>query len=110
MIAIELGAEGPNYGVASACAAGSHAMGTALRHLQNGEADVMLTGGAAGCRGPSGLLGGHRPKRQLGPQAAATEAGAPPQQLGGSPGPPQLASGGAQSTCASDRQAAPRRR
>lgn len=47
MIAIELGAMGPNYGVASACAAGSHAMGTALRHLQNGEADLMLTGGAA---------------------------------------------------------------
>jgi len=46
MIAIELGCQGPNYGVASACAAGSHAMGTALRHLQNGEADMMLTGGA----------------------------------------------------------------
>jgi len=46
MIAIELGAQGPNYGVASACAAGSHAMGTAFRHLQSGEADVMLTGGS----------------------------------------------------------------
>jgi 3-oxoacyl-[acyl-carrier-protein] synthase II len=31
---IELGAQGPNYGVASACAAGSHALGTAFRHLQ----------------------------------------------------------------------------
>ena len=46
MIGIELGAQGPNYGVASACAAGSHALGTAFRHMQNGEADVMLSGGA----------------------------------------------------------------
>ena len=34
MIGIELGAQGPNYGVASACAAGSHALGTAFRHMQ----------------------------------------------------------------------------
>ena len=36
--------QGPNFGVASACAAGSHAIGEALRFLQNGEADMMLTG------------------------------------------------------------------
>eukprot|EP00908_Phaeocystis_cordata_P026465 Transcript_8947.p1 GENE.Transcript_8947~~Transcript_8947.p1 ORF type:complete len:448 (-),score=222.03 Transcript_8947:1056-2399(-) len=57
MIAIELGAEGPNYGVASACAAGSHAMGTALRHLQNGEADVMLTGGSEAAVTPLSFAG-----------------------------------------------------
>lgn len=57
MIAIELGAEGPNYGVASACAAGSHAMGTALRHLQNGEADLMLTGGAEAAITPLSFAG-----------------------------------------------------
>ena len=50
MIGIELGAQGPNYGVASACAAGSHALGTAFRHLQNGEADVMLSGKPAGSK------------------------------------------------------------
>jgi 3-oxoacyl-[acyl-carrier-protein] synthase II len=45
IIGIELGCMGPNFSVASACAAGSHAIGEALRFLQNGEADVMLTGG-----------------------------------------------------------------
>merc|ERR1719253_1214809 len=44
--AIELGAQGPNFGVASACAAGSHAIGEALRFLQNGAADIMVTGGS----------------------------------------------------------------
>merc|ERR1740130_792945 len=43
MIGIELGAQGPNYGVASACAAGSHALGTAFRHLQNGDAEAAIT-------------------------------------------------------------------
>jgi len=43
--AIEVGAMGPNFGVASACAAGSHALGEALRHIQNGAADIMLAGG-----------------------------------------------------------------
>lgn len=42
MIAIEHGAKGPNYAVATACATGSHAIGAALKHLRDGEADVML--------------------------------------------------------------------
>jgi len=46
IIGIELGAQGPNFGVASACAAGSHAIGEAMRFIQKGDADVMLTGGA----------------------------------------------------------------
>lgn len=44
--AIEIGAQGPNFGVNSACAAGSHAIGESLRFLQNGDADMMLSGGA----------------------------------------------------------------
>jgi 3-oxoacyl-[acyl-carrier-protein] synthase II len=46
IVGIELGAQGPNFGVASACAAGSHAIGEAMRFMQNGEADVMITGGS----------------------------------------------------------------
>jgi 3-oxoacyl-[acyl-carrier-protein] synthase II len=46
IIGIELGAQGPNFGVASACAAGSHAIGEAMRFIQNGAADVMITGGS----------------------------------------------------------------
>jgi 3-oxoacyl-[acyl-carrier-protein] synthase II len=45
-IAIAFGLGGPNWGVASACASANHAMGTALRIIQYGDADVMLTGGS----------------------------------------------------------------
>ena len=44
-IAIQFGLGGPNWGVASACASANHAMGTALRTIQYGDADVMVTGG-----------------------------------------------------------------
>jgi 3-oxoacyl-[acyl-carrier-protein] synthase II len=37
---------GPVFGVVSACAAGAHAIGTAMRMLQHGEADAMLVGGS----------------------------------------------------------------
>lgn len=45
-IAIAFGLGGPNWGVASACASANHAMGTALRTIQYGDADLMLTGGS----------------------------------------------------------------
>jgi len=45
-ISIQLGAKGPNYCTVSACASGAHAVGEAMRHIQRGEADVMITGGA----------------------------------------------------------------
>jgi 3-oxoacyl-[acyl-carrier-protein] synthase II len=37
---------GPNYGVVSACASSSHAIGNAFKSIQSGQADYMLTGGA----------------------------------------------------------------
>jgi 3-oxoacyl-[acyl-carrier-protein] synthase II len=46
VVAIEVGAMGPNYGVVSACATASHAIGDCLRILRAGEADVMLAGGS----------------------------------------------------------------
>ncbi len=46
VVAIEFGAMGPNYGIVSACATGSHAIGESLRILRNGDADVMLAGGS----------------------------------------------------------------
>jgi beta-ketoacyl-acyl-carrier-protein synthase II len=45
-ISIQLGAKGPNYSTVSACASGAHAVGNAMRLIQNDEADVMITGGA----------------------------------------------------------------
>jgi 3-oxoacyl-[acyl-carrier-protein] synthase II len=46
VVAIELGARGPNYGIVSACATASHALGDSMRILRAGEADVMLAGGS----------------------------------------------------------------
>ena len=45
-IAMRYGLTGPNWGVVSACAASAHAIGTAVRLVQSGEADAVLTGGA----------------------------------------------------------------
>lgn len=46
VVAIELGAMGPNYGIVTACAASSHAIGQAYRALQYGDADIMVAGGS----------------------------------------------------------------
>src|SRR5713226_8624791 len=46
LVAISIGAEGPNMAVASACATGSHAIGEAFKTIQRDDADIMLAGGA----------------------------------------------------------------
>lgn len=46
VVAIDLGARGPNFAVVSACATGSHALGESMRIMQNGDADIMLAGGS----------------------------------------------------------------
>jgi 3-oxoacyl-[acyl-carrier-protein] synthase II len=45
MISIYLGAKGPNSSIATACAAGTHAIGEAYHMIKNGYADAMITGG-----------------------------------------------------------------
>ncbi|HEV3047507.1 MAG TPA: beta-ketoacyl-ACP synthase II [Solirubrobacteraceae bacterium] len=40
------GLRGPSLAVSSACASGAHALGTALRMLQSGEADAVVAGGS----------------------------------------------------------------
>jgi 3-oxoacyl-[acyl-carrier-protein] synthase II len=45
MISILFGAKGPNSSVATACAAGSHAVGDAYEIVKYGRADAMITGG-----------------------------------------------------------------
>jgi len=45
-VAMRHGITGPNWCVASACAAGAHAIGTAARLVQSGEVDAIVTGGA----------------------------------------------------------------
>ncbi len=45
-VAMRHGLRGPTYGVVSACAAGAHAIGDAMRMISAGDAQVMVTGGA----------------------------------------------------------------
>jgi 3-oxoacyl-[acyl-carrier-protein] synthase II len=45
-VAMRHGLHGQTYGVVSACAAGAHALGTATRMIQAGDADAALAGGA----------------------------------------------------------------
>ena len=45
-IAMRLGAHGPGFSVASACATGAHAIGEAMRMIQRGEADAVVAGGS----------------------------------------------------------------
>jgi 3-oxoacyl-[acyl-carrier-protein] synthase II len=46
LVAIELGARGPNFSVVSACASSAHAIGEAFHALRRGDADVMIAGGS----------------------------------------------------------------
>lgn len=46
VLAMRHGFKGPALGTASACAAGTDAIGTALRLIQAGDADAAVTGGA----------------------------------------------------------------
>lgn len=46
VVAIEVGARGPNYGIVSACASGTHSIGEAYQMIRDGEAEVMLAGGS----------------------------------------------------------------
>jgi 3-oxoacyl-[acyl-carrier-protein] synthase II len=45
MISIHFGAKGPNLSIATACAAGAHAIGDSFKMIQAGMADAMITGG-----------------------------------------------------------------
>ena len=46
VVAIEVGARGPNYGIVSACASGTHSIGESFRMLRDSEVDVMIAGGS----------------------------------------------------------------
>ena len=46
LVALDFGARGPNFGVGSACATGTHALGEAAHAIRRGDADVMIAGGS----------------------------------------------------------------
>jgi 3-oxoacyl-[acyl-carrier-protein] synthase II len=55
--AIRFGLQGTCYVTSSACASAGHAIGLALRTIQWGEADIMLTGGSEAATTELGLAG-----------------------------------------------------
>lgn len=57
MIGIECGCRGPNYGVTSACASASHAIGEAFGMIQDGAADQMVAGGTEAAITPLSYAG-----------------------------------------------------
>ena len=57
MISIHLGAKGPNASLATACAAGTHAVGDAFKIIKRGAADAMISGGVESVVTPSCIAG-----------------------------------------------------
>jgi 3-oxoacyl-[acyl-carrier-protein] synthase II len=57
MISIYLGAKGPNSSIATACAAGTHAIGDAFKIIKRGAADAMITGGVESVITPTCIAG-----------------------------------------------------
>ena len=56
-IAIKIGAKGPNAVISTACASSTHAIGMAFKLLQQGDAQVILSGGTEAAIGPMALAG-----------------------------------------------------
>jgi 3-oxoacyl-[acyl-carrier-protein] synthase II len=57
MLAIRVGARGPNMAVVTACATGTNALGEAAAMIQRGAADVMIAGGAEAAIVPLAMAG-----------------------------------------------------
>ncbi|MFO8145076.1 MAG: beta-ketoacyl-ACP synthase II [Candidatus Syntrophosphaera sp.] len=56
-IAIENGFKGINFNVMSACASANHAIGTAFRSIQYGDADIIISGGTEAAVTPLAIGG-----------------------------------------------------
>ena len=57
MISIIFGAKGPNLSIATACAAGTHAVGDSFKLILEGRVDAMITGGTEAVISPSCIAG-----------------------------------------------------
>lgn len=57
MVSIHLGAKGPNSSIATACAAGTHAIGEAYKIIKAGAADAMIAGGVESVITPTCVAG-----------------------------------------------------
>ncbi len=57
LISIEYGYKGTNFCATSACASGAHSIGIAFDQIRNGQADLMIAGGAEASVFPMALAG-----------------------------------------------------
>ena len=57
MLAIRLGARGPNMAIATACASGNNAIGEAAEMIRRGAADAMIAGGSEAALVPLAMAG-----------------------------------------------------
>jgi 3-oxoacyl-[acyl-carrier-protein] synthase II len=67
-VAMRHGIHGQTYGVVSACAAGAHAIGAAMRMIRSGDADAVVCGGAEATLTPIAIAA-------FGSMAATSESG-----------------------------------
>ena len=56
-ISMEFNAKGPSFGIVSACASGTHAVGEAFRNIKHGYNDVIIAGGAESVLAPVAFSG-----------------------------------------------------
>jgi 3-oxoacyl-[acyl-carrier-protein] synthase II len=56
-VSLEYKLQGPNLAPSTACAAGGHAIGEAMRCIQYGDVDIMIAGGAEACIDPISMGG-----------------------------------------------------
>jgi 3-oxoacyl-[acyl-carrier-protein] synthase II len=56
-VSIMRGIKGPSFSAVSACATSNHSIGTAMRMIQYGDADVMVAGGAERGSSPTSMGG-----------------------------------------------------
>ena len=57
VVSMRFNAQGPNFGIVSACATSAHAIGEAFRTIQYGSADVMIAGGSEAAVTPMAIGG-----------------------------------------------------
>lgn len=57
LLAIDLGFTGPNYSISTACATANYAIVSAANHIERGDADLMVCGGAEAPISPIGVAG-----------------------------------------------------
>jgi len=57
MLAIRVGARGPNMAIATACASGNNAIGDAMETIRRGSADAMIAGGSEAALLPLAMAG-----------------------------------------------------